>query len=142
MKAETPNEQLKRLLKEHNGTGKKKSKQSRLAVQTLNVDGVTYDSRAELRYENRLKLLVRIEEVVSYWYHVPFPLIAHGGELVGYYEADFVVEYADGRTEVHDVKGNYESDLFTWKARHFKAQYRFEIILIDSTTLLPKVKSA
>ncbi|ABM97065.1 DUF1064 domain-containing protein [Methylibium petroleiphilum] len=75
----------------------------------LEFDGEKYDSSKELKHHQMLKLartaadprdrVVRIER------QVPYVLLdKQEGERAVRYYADFVVEYADGRTEVHDTK--------------------------------------
>lgn len=137
MKPVSPNDQLRRLIKQAEAE-KRKAKRSRLGVKTQLVDGVRYDSKAEIKYAAKLDVRVRIGEITHYEYHVRIPLNTANGNLVGHYEADFIAYLPDGSREIIDVKGNFISELFEWKARHVKAQYGEEIILIDSTTLMPK----
>lgn len=75
----------------------------------IELDGEKYDSSKELKHHQVLCLartaadprdrVVRIER------QVPFILLdKQEGERAVRYFADFVVEFADGRTEVHDTK--------------------------------------
>jgi hypothetical protein len=58
---------------------------------------------------------------------VHFPLYVFDW-LIGEYVADFVY-LRDGKRVVEDFKG-HATDLFLWKARHFKAQYGQEIEVV------------
>lgn len=74
-----------------------------------------YDSQKEADYAFQLELLKHADEprlrVVEFKHHVPFELIpAQEGERAVHYIADFVVQYADGHTEVVDVKGYKTAD--------------------------------
>ena len=127
---ETPNEQYQRLIIK----AKKPSKYKNKPV----IDkGIRYDSKAEYAYKGILDLLVKAKQIKGYDFHIKFPLIAAGGELLGYYEVDYLIYNNDGTQEMHDVKG-VSTPLFNWKAKHIKAQYGSAIILIDPKTLRPK----
>lgn len=79
------------------------------AVKTT-VDGITFDSKAEANYFCHLKMLLKGKVVTKFNTQVDFelqPAFRRNGKAVRAitYRADFVVEYADGHTEVVDVKG-------------------------------------
>jgi len=132
MSKETPNEQLRRLMQD------KPAKRPKYGNTPVERDGIRYDSKAEHDYRGKLDLLVRANEITGYDYHVQIPLIASTGELVGHYEVDYLVYMPDGSQQYHDVKApGTVTDLFRWKARHVKAQYGVDVILIDSKTLRP-----
>lgn len=109
------------------GRGKKKTKYGNTKVVT--ADG-TFDSKAEYARWQDLKLLEKagkirdLERQVRYPLHACTPSI--GGEKVGDYIADFVYLDAGNQLVVEDVKG-HRTQLYAWKARHFKAEYGFEI---------------
>lgn len=68
-----------------------------------------FDSVKEARiYEQLVQMMSAADpanRVISIKHHVRFEIIPkQEGERATYYEADFVVQYADGRTEVIDVK--------------------------------------
>jgi hypothetical protein len=133
---ETPSEQYQRLLRES-----AKPKANKYAAQPIKREGVRYDSQAEYNYKGVLDMQVLAGQILGYDYHVKIPLLTESGALVGYYEADYVVYRPGGEIEYHDVKAPIRlTDLFQWKARHIKAQYKTEIILIDSKTLKPRAK--
>lgn len=75
----------------------------------IEFEGEKYDSAKEMRHHQMLRLAMNArdpgERVVSIRRQVAFELIGkQEGERAVRYFADFVVEYADGRTEVHDTK--------------------------------------
>lgn len=68
-----------------------------------------YDSKHEARYAGHLEMMRLAKEpaerVVDVKHHVRFEVIPkQDGERASFYEADFVVTYADGRQEVVDAK--------------------------------------
>lgn len=101
------------------------------------VDGQTFDSRAEARRWQELVVLQRAGKITGLERQVRIPLMAHNGEVIGHYVADAVYFNLDehGRTTnkvVEDVKGGKatQTPLFTWKARHFRAQFGFAISIV------------
>lgn len=80
------------------------------AVKTT-TGGITFDSKAEANYYNELLLLKKAGIVKSIILQKDFTLqeayTKENGERVRAirYRADFEVQYADGHTEVVDVKG-------------------------------------
>jgi hypothetical protein len=96
-------------------------------------DGIEYHSQLEAKYAARLDLLKHTaldSEKVSEWRRqVPIPLEVRG-LLICKYIIDFVVDFADGHTEYHEVKG-YETETWRLKWKLAKALYpgfRFVII--------------
>lgn len=85
--------------------------------------GVVYHSRAEARYAARLDQLRGAadpkERVVSVQGQVRIPLEVYG-RLVTTWIADFKVSFADGRTEIHEVKG-FETPEWKIKRKLFEA---------------------
>ncbi len=136
MAGETPNEQYKRLVRDATNakTGRTKYKNEPIVR-----EGIRYDSKAEYEYRGVLDMQVKAGAITGYDFHVMLPLIAFNGEIVGHYEIDYLCHLPDGSQEIRDVKGAVTS-LFAWKARHVKAQYGYEIILINPKTLKPKTK--
>ena len=90
------------------------------------MDGVVFDSLAELRRYRELKLLQRAGQIKDLRAHVKYPM-AVNGQAITSYEADFV--YTDlaknesypvgrGRTVVEDVKGRKKNtDAFIIKKK-------------------------
>lgn len=75
----------------------------------IEVDGEKYDSGKEVKHHQMLELARTAkndaERVVFIRRQVPFVLLdKQEGERGIKYIADFVVEFADGHTEVHDTK--------------------------------------
>lgn len=74
------------------------------------LDGITFDSKAEARHYQKLKLLERAGHITDLKCQVRFDLIGRqklGGKMlpVMYYKADFTYTDGDGRYVVEDVKG-------------------------------------
>jgi len=90
------------------------------------VDGKTFDSRLEYRRFKDLLLMEKAGQIRDLRDHVKFPLMV-GDELIGYYEADAVYFDCEKNCKVvEDAKGR-RTPLFSWKARHFKAQHGYAI---------------
>jgi len=87
-----------------------------------------YDSIAEARYArllNMLRLAARIEDrIIDIKYQKNFDL----GNKINY-RADFFITYADGHSEVHEVKG-FETRDWKLKLKLFKSKYPETIIKI------------
>lgn len=133
MSEETPNQQYRRLTQQTTA-----AKRSKYGNQRIERDGIWYDSLAEYNYRGKLDMQVRAGEITGYDYHAQIPLLTSDGKLVGYYEVDYLVHMPDGSQQYHDVKApGTVTDLFKWKARHVKAQYGVDVVLIDSKTLRP-----
>ena len=94
------------------------------------VDGIRFASRAEARRWDELRMLERAGEITDLTRQVAFPLHVEGS-LIGRYVSDFRY-YRDGQMVVEDVKGGgaTQTDLFRWKAKHFRAQYGYDITII------------
>ena len=109
---------------------------------------LTFDSLGEYRYWQKLNLLksatsdrdrvLTIDRQVSYRLEV-------GGQLITTYRADFVVTYADGRTEVQDFKNPYllgkgkstpAGQLFTIKRKLMAALHGLDIVTVTCLLLL------
>ena len=60
-----------------------------------------YASKWEKEYSDRLRTLQLVGDVILFDYE-PITLLAHGGTR---YTPDFLVRFADGREEYHEVKG-------------------------------------
>lgn len=96
------------------------------------VDGIRFASKAEAARYAELRMLEKAGAVTALTLQPSFDLRAAqntGGRLVlvGRYVADF--SYCDNRTGlyvVEDVKG-VRTALYSWKKRHFEAQYGLSI---------------
>jgi len=101
----------------------------------VTLDGNKFDSKAEARYYQRLKVLQKAGEVESFEMQKKYTLLdkfkhPSTNKTVRSisYIPDFVVNYPDGRQEVVDVKGKETVD-FRLKAKLFMARYGVPLIL-------------
>jgi hypothetical protein len=106
-------------------------KRSKYGAVPTTVDGIRFDSKAEARRYQELKLLVLAGEVRDLELQPEYPLLVRsrdGGFVrIGVYRADF--RYRSGRQGllvVEDVKG-VRTPLYKWKRRHTTAQYGIDI---------------
>lgn len=100
------------------------------AVRT-EVDGITFDSRAEARRYSELKLLERAGAIRELVLQQEYSLGVKGN-TIGKYVADFVyIDNETGRRVVEDVKG-VRNPLYKWKKRHMKAQYGIDILEVEA----------
>lgn len=101
----------------------------------VTIDGVTFDSKAEGAYYQRLKLLKKSGEVLSFEMQKKYVLIdkfknpkTNKTVRSMTYYPDFVVQYANGTTEVIDVKGK-QTQVFKIKAKLFMKRYNIPLLL-------------
>lgn len=91
-------------------------------------DGIKFDSVKECKYYCTLKLMKRCRLVKDFKLQVAFELQPRYTNADGRrireisYIADFVVEYADGHTEVVDVKG-MKTEVYKLKKKLFEYKY-------------------
>lgn len=108
---------------------KAKRTRSKYGNQVAEYQGEKYQSRKEARYAkllDTLKRAVRPEErVVSWERQVPFEIVINGVKVCKYL-ADFKVLFADGRTEIIDVKG-MRTDIYKLKKKLVQACHGVEI---------------
>ena len=90
------------------------------------IDNITFDSKAEARRYQDLKLLFRGNEISDLELQPKFNLTAHG-KAICRYVADFRYK-ENGNTVVEDVKG-IQTPVFKLKRKLFKAQYGFDILI-------------
>jgi hypothetical protein len=124
-------------------------KQGKYRNKIIKTEEGVFRSKAELARWGELKLLQKGGHIFHLEREINFPLHAHGGGLVGHYRADAVYTsrsdavaayvrtesgdavFLDGAV-VEDTKGgDQRTAMFKWKAKHFKAQYRFEISIVE-----------
>lgn len=98
------------------------------AVRTT-VNGVGFASAKESRRWSDLLLRQKAGEITELERQVRYPLTAHG-KTIGHIVPDF--RYRErGVLVVEDVKSPATiTSLFLWKAKHFHAQYGFEIKVV------------
>lgn len=90
------------------------------------MDGITFDSKAELRRYQDLRALQSAGEVLFFLRQVPFHL--PGGVR---YVLDFLVFWADGHQSFEDVKG-HRTALYRVKKRQVEALYPVRITELRS----------
>lgn len=96
------------------------------AIPTV-VDGHRFDSKAEARRWNVLRMMERGGLISNLERQVPYPLEVLGVRL-GEYRADF--RYVSrGQVFCEDVKG-MDTPLSRWKRKHVAAQYGIEVGLV------------
>lgn len=94
------------------------------AVKTV-VDGIRFDSKAEAKHYQQLKLLEMAGEISDVELQVPFA-ITIGGFLICTYRADFVYVGRDRKRHVVDCKGVRTKD-YVIKRKLMKAVLGIEI---------------
>ena len=125
------------------------TKRSKYHNETVEVDGIRYDSKNEMLRHNFLKMMERAGEISELRYHVKFTLFPKGStelirmpdgtevELKKYdrehwYEADFVYKNKRGEMIVEDFKG-FETEEFKRKRIIFNAIYHQDIKIVKLT---------
>jgi hypothetical protein len=92
---------------------------------SCSYNGRTYDSRMEARYAERLDLMRRLtgssDRVVDVKPQAVVHLEAYGKPIC-IHIVDFMVTFADGRVEYHEVKG-LETPAWSLKHKLFCAQF-------------------
>lgn len=100
------------------------------------VDNINFDSAAEARYYQQLKLLKRAGEVIDFDLQPVYTLVdgftKNGKKFRPItYRADFLVTYKDGSTKVIDVKGAITKE-YTIKRKLF--EWRYPDLTIEEVT--------
>lgn len=110
-------------------------RRNKYGAKKVTIDGITFDSKAEARYYQRLKLLQKSGEIKEFDRQVPFELVpkyispgTRKTVRAVKYVVDFVVTYSDDRQEIIDVKGT-ETSVFKLKAKLFMHKYNKPLIL-------------
>jgi hypothetical protein len=115
-------------------------KQPKYKAKRITSNVGVFDSMAEYRYYIKLSTLLNAvqesERIISIERQVVFHIVVNG-EKITKYIADFVIKFADGRTEIHDVKNPYlvtgsgkstpAAQIFKIKCKLIKAIYNVEI---------------
>ena len=97
----------------------------------VRLDGYTFDSQAEARRYQDLKLLLKAGTIEKLRVH-PIYEITVMEVYIGDYEADFV--YFDLELDqeiIEDVKGQ-RTDLYRWKKKLMKAVYGIDIKEVEA----------
>ena len=117
--------------KQYRNMGRRRSKYRNKKVQ---LDGHTFDSKAEARYYQQLKLMERAGEILFFRLQPRYRLL-DGFEKHGKkhrpvdYVADFEIHHKDGSIEVVDVKG-MQTQVFKIKEKMFNAKYPHKLTLV------------
>ena len=98
------------------------------------VDGYTFDSKAEARYYEQLKWLLEHKEIKSFRLQPRYTLLESfkkNGKTFRKIEyiADFEIHHIDGSIEVVDVKG-YETPVFAIKRKMFEKAYPYKLSIV------------
>lgn len=109
-------------------TGGMTKKKGKYHNKKTEVDGILFDSKAEARYYQELKLRKLAGDVKSFTCQPRYELLpgfSKGGNKIRpmAYIADFEIIHNDGSLEVIDVKGK-ETEAFKLKRKLFDFTYR------------------
>lgn len=111
-----------------------KPKRSKYGNRKVELDGHVFDSRAEAKYYQHLKLLEKAGEIHFFRLQPRYLLqdsFKKGGRTHRRidYIADFEVHHKDGSIEVVDVKGHI-TDVFKIKQKLFEKKYPHKLTLV------------
>ena len=113
---------------------RKRGRRSKYGNRKIEVEGITFDSKAEARYYQELKLMKRAEEILFFRLQPRYRL-QEGFEKDGVkhrpidYVADFEIHHTDGSIEVVDVKG-MQTQVFKIKQKMFNRKYPHKLTLV------------
>lgn len=89
-----------------------------------------FDSKKEAEHAQLLDLMRRASDpenrVTSVLYQYRMPIVVNGVKIADYI-CDFYVSFADGRKELHEVKG-FKTDVYKIKKKLVEAIYNDKII--------------
>lgn len=112
----------------------KRTKRHKYHAVKTTVDGITFDSKAEARRYQELKMLEKAGQIVSLECQPIYALHVCGVHL-GDYRADFRYiprsthpDFAYKRV-TEDVKG-CDTPMSRWKRKHVKAQYGIDVQIV------------
>lgn len=111
-----------------------KRTRSKYGNKKVEIDGHVFDSRAEAKYYNQLKLRERAKDILFFRLQPRFRL-QDGFEKKGVkhrpidYVADFEIHHKDGSIEVVDVKG-VKTQVFLIKQKMFEKKYPHKLTLV------------
>ena len=112
----------------------KKRRRSKYGNRRVEIDGHTFDSKAEARYYSQLKLRKRAKEIKSFELQPRFRL-QEGFNKDGNryspidYVADFKIYHNDGSVEIVDVKG-HKTQVFRIKQKMFEKKFPHKLTLV------------
>ena len=99
----------------------------RIRAKRTQIDGFWFDSGAEARRYQELRLMQAGGLIRDLEVHPQFPIKVNGRKICRYI-ADFRFTLADGSVIVEDVKG-VETDVFRLKAKLFGALYKIPLVI-------------
>jgi hypothetical protein len=109
-------------LRERLGLEPKRHKYNVSPREMRTIDGITFDSKAEMHHYRKLKDM-QAQGLIRYFLRqVPFHL---PGNVV--YRTDFMVVYTDGRIEYVDVKG-MRTAMYKLKRKQVEALFPVKIV--------------
>lgn len=108
---------------------------NKFSARKVELDGLTFDSKAEANRYAQLKLLERAKSIKALAVHPAFPLKING-TVIGTYKPDFVF-FEGGRQIVEDVKGMV-TEAASLRMRVFMACYpTHELRIVDKGGIKP-----
>lgn len=127
--------ELLALVKKHGLAKKfevKEIRANKFGAKRTEVDGITFDSKAEARFYHQLKLRQRAKDIAGFEMQRKFILLDPFVDNTGKkqpgisYTADFVIHHLDGSEEVIDVKGGNATKTKDYLLRRqlFLSRYR------------------
>ena|SRR5690625_3104376 len=115
---------------------KKRRKRSKYGNKKVEIDGLTFDSKAEARYYSELKIRQKTGEILFFRVQPRYRLL-DGFEKDGKkhrpidYIADFEIHHEDGSIEVIDVKSEATmTQVFRVKEKLFHRKYPHKLTLV------------
>lgn len=100
---------------------------SKYGARKVEIDGILFDSRAEARRYQDLKLLQQAGEISGLELQPKYPLVVNGVKI-GLYTADFkYTDCSNGLEIVEDVKGMRTRD-YVLRKKLVKALYGIDIL--------------
>lgn len=110
-------------------------KTSKYHNKKIKVDGHTFDSVAEARYYQELKLRERAKDILFFRMQPKFllqPAFVKDGKRhqAIKYIADFEIHHQDGSIEIVDVKGAPLTQVFKLKEKLFHKKYPHKLTLV------------
>ncbi|GEN30255.1 hypothetical protein HNQ35_000041 [Cerasibacillus quisquiliarum] len=113
---------------------KMSKRRSKYRNKKVQLDGHTFDSKAEARYYQELKLMERAGEILFFRLQPRYRLLdgfeKHGKKHRAIdYIADFEIHHKDGSIEVVDIKG-YKTDVFRIKEKMFNKKYPHKLSIL------------
>lgn len=111
------------------------AKRSKYGNKKVTIDGHTFDSKAEARYYQELKLLERAGEVLFFRLQPRYRLLDSFEKddkkhIAIDYIADFEIHHKDGSIEVVDVKG-VQTQVFKIKEKMFNKKYPHKLSVVQ-----------